>query len=104
MIEKTEDELMVITMEECGELIQVCSKAMRTKKYRSKKLTEEVGDVMCMVGLLMQNGLIDSDEVEERIQVKLSKLAKWSNLVEDNDEYKEMRNDNRRYIRKRRRR
>jgi|TARA_B100001105_G_scaffold217808_1_gene183903 NTP pyrophosphatase (non-canonical NTP hydrolase) len=103
MIEKTEDELMVITMEECGELIQVCSKAMRTKKYSHRKLTEEVGDVMCMVGLLMQNGLIDEDEVEERIKVKLSKLAKWSNLVEDNKEYKEIRNDNRRNYRKRRR-
>jgi len=104
MIEKTEDELMVITMEECGELIQVCSKAIRTKEYRSKKLTEEVGDVMCMVGLLMQNGLLNEDEIEERVKVKLSKLAKWSNLVEDNDEYKEMRNDDRRYIRKRKHR
>jgi len=102
MIEKTEDELMVITMEECGELIQVCSKAMRTKKYRSKKLTDEVGDVMCMVGLLMQNGIIKEDEVEERIKVKLAKLAKWSNLVEDNKEHKEIRNDNRRNYRKRR--
>ncbi len=104
MIEKTEDELMVITMEECGELIQVCSKAIRTKKYRNnKKLTEEIGDVMCMVGLLMQNGLIDEDNVEERIKVKLAKLAKWSHLVEDNKEYKEIRNDNRRNYRKRRR-
>ena len=103
MIEKTEDELMVITMEECGELIQVCSKAMRTKKYSHRKLTEEVGDVMCMVGLLMQNGLIDEDKVEERIKVKLAKLAKWSNLVEDNKEYKEIRNDDRRRNTKRRR-
>tara|TARA_B100000809_G_scaffold202027_1_gene202723 strand:- start:729 stop:1043 length:315 start_codon:yes stop_codon:yes gene_type:complete len=104
MIEDTDVELMVITMEECGELIQVCSKAIRTKKYRNnKKLTEEIGDVMCMVGLLLENGLIDSDEVEERIKVKLSKLAKWSHLVEDNKEYKEIRNDNRRNYRKRRR-
>ena len=104
MIEDTDVELMVITMEECGELIQVCSKAIRTKKYRNnKKLTEEIGDVMCMVGLLLENGLIDEDEVEERIKVKLSKLAKWSNLVEDNKEYKEIRNDNRRNYRKRRR-
>lgn len=103
MIKDTDVELMVITMEECGELIQVCSKAIRTKKYRNnKKLTEEVGDVMCMVGLLLENGIIDSDEVEERIQVKLSKLAKWSNLVEDNKEYKEMRNVSRRYNRSRR--
>ena len=53
MIKDNDDELMVITMEECGELIQACSKAMRTREYSSQQLTEEVGDVMCMVGLLL---------------------------------------------------
>jgi len=96
MIKDTDDELMVITMEECGELIQACSKAMRTREYSSQQLTEEVGDVMCMVGLLMQYGLIDEKEVEERVTVKLAKLAKWSYLVDDNEEYKEKRNDDRR--------
>jgi len=101
MIKDTDDELMVITMEECGELIQACSKAMRTREYSSQQLTEEVGDVMCMVGLLMQYGLIDEKEVEERVSVKLAKLAKWSYLVEDNEEYKEKRNDDRRRSTKR---
>ena len=46
-------ELMTITMEECGELIQQCSKAIRCDTYRdNEKLTEEVGDVMCMLELL----------------------------------------------------
>jgi len=49
-----------------------------------------------MVGLLMQYGLIDEEDIEERVKVKLAKLAKWSYLVEDTDEYKEIRNDNRR--------
>ena len=88
-------------MEECGELIQACSKAMRTREYSSQQLTEEVGDVMCMVGLLMQYGLIDEEEVEERVNVKLAKLAKWSYLVDDNEEYKEKRNDDRRRSTKR---
>jgi NTP pyrophosphatase (non-canonical NTP hydrolase) len=101
MIKDTDDELMVITMEECGELIQACSKAMRTREYSSQQLTEEVGDVMCMVGLLMQYGLIDEEEVEERVNVKLAKLAKWSYLVDDNEEYKEKRNDDRRRSTKR---
>jgi NTP pyrophosphatase (non-canonical NTP hydrolase) len=96
MIKDTDDELMVITMEECGELIQACSKAMRTREYSSQQLTEEVGDVMCMVGLLLEYGLIDEEEIEERVKVKLAKLAKWSYLVEDTDEYKEIRNDDRR--------
>ena len=96
MIKDNDDELMVITMEECGELIQACSKAMRTREYSSQQLTEEVGDVMCMVGLLMQYGLIDEEEVEARVNVKLAKLAKWSYLVDDNEEYMEKRNDDRR--------
>jgi len=46
-------ELMTITMEECGELIQVCSKAIRSDHYyNNDKLTEEVGDVICMIDLL----------------------------------------------------
>ena len=101
MIKDNDDELMVITMEECSELIQACSKAMRTREYSSQQLTEEVGDVMCMVGLLMQYGLIDEEEVEARVNVKLAKLAKWSYLVEDKEEYKEIRNDNRRRSTKR---
>ena len=93
VIDDSDEELMVITMEECGELIQVCAKAMRSGKFENnEQLTEEVGDVMCMVGLLLESGLVDFDEIEERIQVKLAKLAKWSNLVEDNDEYRETRN------------
>ena len=41
MIEDRDVELMVITMEECGELIQVCSKAVRTKKYFSLTMKAE---------------------------------------------------------------
>ena len=102
VIDDTDVELMVITMEECGELVQVCAKALRSGKIENnEQLTEEVGDVMCMVGLLLEYGLVDFDEIEERIEVKLAKLAKWSNLVEDNDEYKEIRNDDRRHSPKR---
>jgi len=97
VIDDSDEELMVITMEECGELIQVCAKALRSGKIEdNEQLTEEVGDVMCMVGLLLESGLVDFDEIEERIQVKLAKLAKWSNLVEDNAEYRETRNGIRR--------
>ena len=47
-------ELLPITMEECGELVQACSKAIRCDNYYSNdKLTEEVGDVMCMFELLL---------------------------------------------------
>ena len=75
-------ELLTITMEECGELIQVCSKAIRYNEYHhNKKLTEEVGDVMCMIELLQQYDLVSYQEIDERVIEKRKKLEKWSNLI-----------------------
>ena len=77
------EELMVVTMEEWGELIQACSKAIRRDKYYdNKKILEEVGDVMCMVELMHEFDLFSWDDVDARVEVKREKLKKWSNLVE----------------------
>ena len=58
-------ELLTITMEECGELIQQCSKLLRCRAPEGdvteetlKKLTDEVGDVLCMIELLQKFKLI----------------------------------------------
>ena len=76
-------ELLTITMEECGELIQVCSKAIRCDDYHdNKKLLEEIGDVQCMIDLIKEYGLVSLDEVNSRIGVKKLKLKKWSDLYE----------------------
>ena len=76
-------ELLTITMEECGELIQQCSKAIRCSHYYgNERLVEEVGDVMCMIDLLHDYDLISWDEVEERVLVKKDKLKQWSDLIE----------------------
>jgi len=76
-------ELLTITMEECGELIQVCSKSIRKEHYHNnEKLTEEVGDVMCMIELLHEYDLISWDEVDKRILIKKDKLKQWSDLLE----------------------
>ena len=77
-------ELLTITMEECGELIQVCSKAIRCDDYYdNKKLTEEVGDVMCMIELLHEYDLISWTDVDDRVLVKKNKLKKWSELIDE---------------------
>ena len=76
-------ELLTITMEECGELIQACSKAIRCDDYHdNKKLLEEAGDVMCMLELLHEYDLISWDDVDKRVKVKKEKLKKWSSLYE----------------------
>jgi NTP pyrophosphatase (non-canonical NTP hydrolase) len=87
-------QLMTITMEECGELVQVCSKMMR--KFETKeealadnpmvatmraKMIEEVGDVMCMIDLMIQHGYLTSEEINTRISEKMEKLKKWSDLT-----------------------
>ena len=77
-------ELLIITMEECGELIQECSKAIRCKDYYgNEKLVEEVGDVMCMIELLHEYDLISWSEIGERVEVKKERLKEWSDLIND---------------------
>lgn len=78
------NELLVITMEECGELVQACSKVIRTKakpKY-IKNLKEEVGDVILMIELLKEYGYVTDDDIQQRIKEKQSKLKKWSSLYD----------------------
>tara|TARA_B100001248_G_scaffold237686_1_gene201817 strand:- start:16 stop:261 length:246 start_codon:yes stop_codon:yes gene_type:complete len=81
-MDNTLQELLTITMEECGELIQACSKAIRCDDYHdNEKLIEEIGDVMCMIELLQQYDLVSYQEIDERVIEKRKKLEKWSNLI-----------------------
>ena len=74
-------ELMVITMEECGELIQACSKAIRCNDYNNDTLKEEVGDVMCMIDLMVEYDIISKKDLSNGSQLKKMKLLKWSKLL-----------------------
>ena len=74
-------QLMVITMEECGELIQECSKNLRRAEiFDRENFKSEVGDVMCMIELLVEWDVISWNEIEERVKLKRNKLSKWSEL------------------------
>ena len=79
-----ETELMVITMEECGEMIQACSKVLRTnyEEHALIDLTKEIGDVMCMIDLIVQNNYIDENDIKICARKKREKLKTWSNLIE----------------------
>ena len=77
-------ELLTITMEECGELIQACSKAIRCNDYYDNdKLIEELGDVNYMIELIHQYDLISLKDLVDRAKIKKNKLKKWSSLIED---------------------
>jgi len=76
------EEALVITMEECGELIQACSKVIRSKEDTKyiRDLQDEIGDVMCMIKILKSNGFVTDKQIEDRMRVKEEKLMKWSLL------------------------
>ena len=75
------EELMVITMEECGELTQECSKAIRCQEFDKDSLKEELSDVMCMLELMIENKIITRAELSNGANLKKMKLMKWSNLL-----------------------
>ena len=79
-------QLMVITMEECGELVQACSKAIRKDNHRENQLLkEEIGDVYAMLQLLVKFDIVSWDELDERVKVKNKKLSKWSELIDEEE-------------------
>lgn len=78
-------QLFVITMEECGELTQACSKMIRDNQSKDKfrdALKEEAGDVLCMIELMIEHGFVTEQELADRVNVKRKKLSKWSNLID----------------------
>ena len=76
-------ELMIITMEECGELTQACSKVLRTdfKDHALQDLKQEIADVVCMIELMKKNGLVNDTDIVQGIQNKIEKLEIYSNLT-----------------------
>ena len=78
-------ELLVITMEECGELIHACSKALRRQDIDDQNLRDEIGDVMCMIELMQEWDIVGWTEIENRVEHKRDKLKQWSGLVDDED-------------------
>ena len=81
---------MVLTMEECGELTQRCSKIMRkfdtveeiTEDQRVK-LLDEMGDVYCMLELIIAEGITNWSELNDRALYKVDKLKQWSKLIDE---------------------
>ena len=82
---KKREEMLVITMEECGELIQACSKMIRSKgktKYL-RDLQDEIGDVMTMIEIMKISGLVTDEQIADRMAEKNEKLKKWSKLFSE---------------------
>ena len=79
-------QLLVIMMEECGELIQACSKALRRGELyehsdSETELKKEIGDVQTMINLLVEYDVLSWTEIEQREERKREKLKVWSDLI-----------------------
>ncbi len=76
------EELLVIFMEECAEASVEASKVIRFGQNDEEigSLVKEVGDLVCMINLLEEYGLINRNEITQYALAKKEKLKKWSNL------------------------
>lgn len=83
-------EILDLLQEECGELITAVSKVRRFGLDNSYKdggtqrehLTQEVGDVMLLAELLIEQGVFNKDELEAAKIKKADKLKVWSKIYE----------------------
>lgn len=88
---KTENEILLITQEECAEVIQAISKCYRfgldnfkpgKPKTNREHLAEELGDLQAMINLCIVSDLVSKDDVDQASNNKISKLKEWSNIFE----------------------
>jgi hypothetical protein len=85
------NEALVILQEECAEVIQEVSKCFRFGINDLNKdgikhsivLEKEVADMLCMVDILVGQGVLDPARLAAGKIEKQTKLKKWSKLYED---------------------
>ena len=76
-------QLLVILMEECGELTQSASKVARFgfDAEKVEELAKEAGDVLCMIDLMVEFGWITQEQLDNRIPIKRNKLKIYSDIL-----------------------
>lgn len=85
-----DSEVLLIAQEECAEVIQAISKVFRfgmDDEYKSQTnrehLEEEIGDLMCMIDLLIDHGIVSEAAVLTAKEEKLNKLLTWSGIFKE---------------------
>jgi len=83
-------EALLITQEECAEVIQAASKVFRfgfdsrypnsDSQTNKEKLEEEIGDLLAMVDVLTEKCIISDGNINSARKMKRQKLALWSSL------------------------
>jgi len=72
------EKLLVILMEECGELVQRCSKVLRhgAGNKQMQDIHEEAADVKCLMDILIAEDFLDEQELDRLIELKRLRLIK----------------------------
>ena len=82
-------EILCITQEECAEASQSISKIFRfgwdsvhpkTGVNNKEHLEEEIGDLLCMVDILVEKCIISDSNINEARKAKREKLKNWSSI------------------------
>lgn len=90
-----EKEILLIAQEECAEVTQAISKIFRfgmdakhpnEDRNNRQRLEEELGDLVCMIGLLMDQKIVNESNVEAAAGMKLKKLRTWSSIFSSEKE------------------
>ncbi len=86
-----QSEVLLITQEECAEVTQAISKVFRfgldsvhKGVSNQEHLEEEIGDLMCMIDLLIDSGIVREGAVLAARDEKFNKLAQWSSIFTEN--------------------
>lgn len=84
------DEILNLLQEESAEIIQIASKIRRWGMdsewngiTNKDNLETEIGDLLCIVKILSDNGMIDVDHVEYYAKEKVNKLKVWAPNLAD---------------------
>jgi NTP pyrophosphatase (non-canonical NTP hydrolase) len=74
-------ETLGILQEEASEVIQAVSKYRRFGENNRLSIEQEIGDMLCIILLLEQQGFISETGLELAVNRKLEKLKKFSNIT-----------------------
>jgi hypothetical protein len=83
-------EILVITQEECAEVVQQISKIFRFGINNSHKsgpdhrtvLEMEIGDLQCMINLLVEKQIVSQSGIDRAVKNKQEKLKIWSKIYD----------------------
>ena len=84
-------QILDILQEECAEVIQNISKCRRFGLHneylngsgtQQEQLAKEIGDVLAMVELLKEHGVVTQAELDLAKRNKFVKLHQWSNIYD----------------------